>query len=66
MIQNKIQFHEILNYAVEPIVIFCFQSQYNHLWDVLNSTYNILPLSALATLTGQRTLTVSPDLSVVN
>ena len=26
--------------------------------DVLNSTYNILPLSGLATLTGQRTLTV--------
>ena len=26
--------------------------------DVLDSTYNILPLSGLATLTGQRTLTV--------
>ena len=34
--------------------------------DMLNSTYNILTLSGLPTLTGQRTLTVSPDLSVVN
>ena len=33
--------------------------------DVLNSTYTILPLSGLPTLTGQRTLTVSADLSVV-
>ena len=32
----------------------------------LNSTFNILPLSGLPTLTGQRTLTVSADLSGVN
>ena len=37
---------------------FHILTDYGLLRDMLNSTYNILPLSGLATLTGQRTLTV--------
>ena len=51
-------------YITINITLFCTIRQiasaqiYTLLWDVFNSTNNILPLSGLATLTGQRTLTV--------